>query len=60
MTKTFAVYKGEELLTSGTAKQCAEKLNVKVETVYYYKSATYQKKGNGKNKRIAIELEEEE
>lgn len=57
MTKTFAVYKGEELLTSGTAKQCAEKLNVKVETIWYYKSATYQKKGSSKNKRIAIELE---
>ena len=59
MAKTFAVYKGEELLTSGTAKQCAEKLNVKVETIWYYKSATYQKKGSGKNRRIAIELERE-
>ena len=58
MTKTFAVYKGEELLTSGTTKECAERLNVKVETVYYYKSRTYQNKGSGKNRRIAIELEE--
>lgn len=60
MTKTFAVYKGEELLTSGTVKECAEKLKVKVETIWYYKSATYQKKGSGKNRRIAIELEEAE
>ena len=60
MTKTLAVYKGEELLTSGTTKQCAEKLNVKVETIRYYKSATYQKKGSGKNRRIAIELEGDE
>lgn len=59
MTKTFAVYKGEELLTSGTAKECAIELKVKVETIWYYKSATYQKKGSGKNRRIAIELEEE-
>ncbi|WP_029277515.1 hypothetical protein [Carnobacterium jeotgali] len=58
MTKTFAVYKGYEILAEGTAKQCAEKLNVKVETIWYYKSATYQKKGSGKNRRIAIELEE--
>lgn len=60
MAKAFAVYKGEEFLTSGTAKQCAEKLNVKVETIWYYKSATYQKKGSSKNRRIAIELEEVE
>lgn len=60
MTKTFAVYKGDELLTSGTAKECAKDLNVKVETIWYYKSATYQKKGSGKNRRIAIELEETE
>ena len=60
MTKTFAVYKGEELLTSGTAEECAERLNVKVETVYYYKSRTYQNKGSGKNRRIAIEVEEAE
>ena len=60
MAKTFAIYKGEDLLTSGTAKQCAEELNVKVEAIWYYKSATYQKKGSGKNRRIAIELEESE
>lgn len=60
MTKTFAVYKGYEILAEGTAKQCAEKLNVKTETIWYYKSATYQMKGSGKNRRIAIELEEVE
>lgn len=60
MAKTFAIYKGEKLLTSGTAKECAEELNVKVETIWYYKSAAYQKRGSGKNRRIAIELEEAE
>ncbi|WP_035052843.1 hypothetical protein [Carnobacterium pleistocenium] len=60
MAKTFAIYKDEELLTSGTAKECAGELNVKVETIWHYKSATYQKKVSGKNRRIAIELEEAE
>lgn len=57
MTKSFAVYKRYELLAEGTAKQCAEKLNVKVDTIWYYKSAAYQRKGSGENRRIAIELE---
>lgn len=57
MTKTFAVYKGEELLTIGTLKECAEVLKVKEDTVKFYKSRTYQNKGSGKNRRIAIELE---
>jgi len=57
--KTLAVYKGEELLTMGTAKECAEKLNVKVDTIYFYKTKTYQNRGSGKNRRIAIELEED-
>jgi len=57
MAKILAIYKGEELLTSGTAKECADELNVKVDTVYYYKTKTYQNRGSGKNRRIAIELE---
>jgi len=60
MAKTFAVYKGEELLTIGTLKECAKKLNVKEDTVKFYKSKTYQNRGSGKNRRIAIELEETE
>lgn len=60
MTKQLAIYKGYQLLAEGTAKQCAEKLGVKVETIWYYKSAAYQRKGSGENRRIAIELEEME
>jgi len=55
--KQLAVYKGDTLLAIGTPKKCAEALNVKVDTIYYYKSATYQKRGSGKNRRITIELE---
>lgn len=56
MTKQYAVYKGEKLLAMGTAKECAAVLKVKVETIWYYKSATYRNLGNGKNRRIVIEL----
>ncbi|WP_407372347.1 hypothetical protein [Carnobacterium sp.] len=56
MSKRLEVYKGYQLLAEGTAKQCADKLGVKVETIWYYKSAAYQRKGSGENRRIAIEL----
>lgn len=58
--KQLAVYKGDQLLALGTSKECAEVLGVKVDTIYYYKSATYQKRGSGKNRRITIELEDVE
>ena len=57
MTQQLAIYKGYQLLAEGTAKQCAEKLGVKVESIWYYKSAAYQRKGSGDNRRIAIEVE---
>lgn len=56
MTKTFAIYKGDDLLTSGTAKQCAMALNIKVETVYFYKSRTHKKRSKSSNTRVAVEL----
>lgn len=56
--KQLAVYKGDQLLALGTSKECAAALGVKVDTIYYYKSSTYQKRGSGKNRRITIELEE--
>lgn len=58
MTKTFAVYKGDDLLTSGTAKQCASALNIKVGTVYFYKSRTHQKRSKSNNTRVSVELQE--
>jgi len=58
--KQLAVYKGDALLVTGTPKECAEALKVKVDTIYYYKTKTYQNRGSGKNRRIAIELEEVE
>lgn len=57
MTQQLAIYKGYQLLAEGTAKQCAATLGVKVETIWYYKSAAYQRKGSRENRRIAIEVD---
>lgn len=58
MAAEYAVYKGEELLTIGTAKECAAELNVKPETIKWYCAPSYQRRG--KNRRIAIKLEDDE
>lgn len=57
--KEFAMYKGEELLGIGTAKELAEMLNVKVETIRFYNTPTYKKRvKRGKNRRELIEIED--
>lgn len=42
--KIYAVYKGEEMIASGTAKECAEKLGVKVKTIHHYNTPSYKKR----------------
>lgn len=59
--KEFAMYKGDELLGIGTAKELAEKLNVKVETIRFYNTPTYKKRvKQGKNRKVLVEIEDDE
>ncbi|APH04930.1 hypothetical protein [Bacillus weihaiensis] len=61
--KEYAVYKGEDLLAIGTAKECAETLNVAAETIYYYTTSAYkrklEKRKNPDNCRVAILMDNE-
>ena len=58
----FAVYRGEELLVMGTAKECAEFLNIKPKTVKYYSTPTWRKRYEGRKKPekclIAVKLDD--
>lgn len=54
----YALYKGDNLIAIGTAKEIAEKMNIKVATVYFYQTASCAKRSNGGNKRVLIKLEE--
>lgn len=56
--KVYAVYKGEECLAIGTAKEIAKELKVKVETVHFYNTPTYKKRGKKKNpnRRVLVSL----
>lgn len=40
--KEYALYKGEELLSTGTIYEIAEEMNIKPETVRFYGTKTYR------------------
>ena len=59
--KHFAIYKGEEFLYEGTAKECAKYLNIKERTVYFISYPAYKKRiKNHKKAKIAILIDEED
>lgn len=57
----YAVYKGDEFLGIGTAKELAEILKVKVETIKFYSTTSYQKriKKENHNRLISVKLEDD-
>lgn len=44
IAKEYAVYKGENLVCIGTAKECAAEMGVLPETIKFYTTPTYQKR----------------
>lgn len=40
----YAVYKGEELIATGTADECAEVMGVKPKYIYYLTSPTHERR----------------
>ena len=40
----YAVYKGEDLIAMGTARECAEQLGVKLETFRFYRTPKYKRR----------------
>ncbi|MFM0900601.1 hypothetical protein P7J55_10145 [Streptococcus suis] len=54
--KEYALYKGDELLAIGTAKELADKFGVKVSTIHFYKSPAYIKRTSDVRGRRLVEL----
>lgn len=52
----YTVYDGDEVVASGTARECAEKLGVKVGTVHWYATASARRRG--RRTATSFELEE--
>lgn len=40
----YVVYKGEEVVCMGNARECADALGVKVKTVYFYASPAWKRR----------------
>lgn len=54
--REYAIYKGDEFITIGTAKECAKELGVKSETIRWL-STPAAKKRQGKNSLIVVKME---
>lgn len=50
--KDYALYKGDELLFVGTAKEIAEHFNISERTVRHYNTPTYRKRVSSKGRRL--------
>ena len=54
----YALYKGDDFLFQGTAKECAEFLGVKRHTVYWMTTPSYHKRVKDGNRLIAIKIDD--
>jgi hypothetical protein len=61
--KEYAVYKGDDLLCMGTAKDCSEYLGVQEKTVRFYLTPSYKnrvaRRKKARNFITVIKLDEE-
>lgn len=57
--REYALYKGDELLGIGTARELAKQFNVSIATIHYYSTPTYKKRTNPAKARRLVLLEEE-
>ena len=55
----YALYKGDEPLCVGTKKELALYLEVKEETINFYKSKAYKKRNTKGNCYIVIRIEDD-
>lgn len=55
----YALYKGDEPLCVGTKKELALYLEVKEETINFYKSKAYRKRNKKGNCYIVIKIEDD-
>ncbi|MGB3160935.1 MAG: hypothetical protein WBA84_06770 [Carnobacterium sp.] len=61
MDQECAVYKGDDLLCSGTVEECAKVLNVSPRTILFYQYPSYQRRAkNAANRRVTIILDQED
>lgn len=55
--KEYALYKGEEIIATGTIKEIAKELNIKEKSVHFYGTKSYQKRCKKGNNKILVCLD---
>lgn len=59
--KEYALYKGDNLISTGTVFQIAQETNTKYETLMFYKTPTYmrrlEKRSFSRNAKVLVELD---
>lgn len=58
--KIYALYKGDELIETGTLAELAELEGVKYSTMYFRTTPTYENRTKGKNYKTLTELDDSE
>lgn len=54
--KEYALYKGDEIIGTGTVKELADKFGVKPSTIAYYHTPTYINRASESKGRRLVEL----
>ena len=54
MKKIYSLYKGDKWIKDGTKKELAEYLGVKEETITFYGTPTYAKRGKKNSNRKCV------
>ena len=60
MAWIYAMYKGEELLVMGTAKEICKEMNISIKTFHFYRTKHYKSIVNNsrlKNRRVIIRID---
>lgn len=56
----YALYKGENLLAMGTAKEICEQANIKLSTFHYWSSKWYKKHIFNNKRRVVIRIDKDD
>lgn len=54
MSVTYALYRGQELVDAGTAKELAKRRGVKPESIMYYATPRYHKRAKSERRVLAF------
>ena len=55
MKSEYTIYKGEEIIDTGTAEELSKRLGIKRKSIYFYNSPAHKKRDKG-NLMVAVKV----